>query len=203
MPGSSGEEEERPNKKVKKSSNPSSATPQKTLPNILVTGTPGTGKSTLCQKLCESHEGLTWLNVGDFAKEKGHLGDFDEEYGCHELEEDGLLDDLEDRVAAGGLVVDHHASDFFPERYFDIVFVLRVDNKTLHDRLTARGYEGKKLEDNVQCEIFQTVLDEARESYREEIVHELRSDAEGDIESNLSRINAWIESWKKDNDVTK
>lgn len=25
-----------------------------------------------------------------------------------------------------------------------------------------RGYSGKKLEDNVQCEIFQTILDEAK-----------------------------------------
>jgi adenylate kinase len=170
----------------------------KTLPNILLSGTPGTGKSTLAKRIAEETS-MTWINVGDFAKEKGFLGAWDEEYECHELEEDPLLDELEELVAKGGCIVDHHVTDFFPERYFDIVFIMRTENDQLYERLSKRGYKGKKFEDNLQCEIFQTVLEEARESYREEIVHELRSDVEADIESNLARIKSWIEQWKLQN----
>jgi hypothetical protein len=36
-------------------------------------------------------------------------------------------------------VVDYHSCDFFPERFFDLVLVMRVDNTTLFDRLTARS----------------------------------------------------------------
>lgn len=59
-----------------------------------------------------------------------------------------------------------------------------------------RGYTGKKLEENVQCEIFQTILEEARNSYKAEIVHELPSNTPEDLEENLEKILAWIESWK-------
>ncbi len=200
MPTSSSSSQSSPQetrkKKVKKSL--ADAT-RRTLPNVLVTGTPGTGKSRLAERLAGEVEGMTWLNVGDFAREKGHLGEWDEDYQSHLLEDDPLLDDLEEPVARGGLVVDHHVTEFFPERYFDAVFVLRTDNTLLHDRLTRRGYRGRKLEENVQCEIFQTVLDEARDSYPEEIVHQLRSDTEEDLDENLGRIKQWVQMWKKDN----
>jgi adenylate kinase len=59
----------------------------------------------------------------------------------------------------------------------------------------CRGYTGKKLEDNVQCEIFQTILDEARDSYKIEIVHELPSNTPEDLEDNLDKISAWIQQY--------
>lgn len=59
-----------------------------------------------------------------------------------------------------------------------------------------RGYTGKKLEENVQCEIFQTILEEAHEAYRSDIVHELPSNTPDDMEENLDKITAWVEKWK-------
>ena len=58
-----------------------------------------------------------------------------------------------------------------------------------------RGYSGKKLESNLQCEIFQTILDEARESYKQEIVHELPSNTPEQLEQNAEQIHAWIKQW--------
>jgi adenylate kinase len=69
----------------------------------------------------------------------------------------------------------------------------------LYDRLTARGYKGKKLEENMDSEIMQVLLDEARESYKEEIVVELKSESTEDVEANLERVEAWVDNWKKDN----
>jgi adenylate kinase len=77
--------------------------------------------------------------------------------------------------------------------------VLRCDSTLLYDRLTARGYKGKKLEENMDSEIMQVLLDEARESYKEEIVVELKSESTEDVEGNLERVEAWVENWKKDN----
>lgn len=59
----------------------------------------------------------------------------------------------------------------------------------------VRGYAGKKLMDNVQCEIFQTILEEARESYDLSIVHELRSDYPEDLERNIEIIGKFISDW--------
>ena len=62
--------------------------------------------------------------------------------------------------------------------------------------LFFRGYNSKKLEDNVQCEIFQTILDEAREAYKTEIVHELQSNTPEEMEDNLDKLASWIEQWR-------
>lgn len=183
-------------KKVKKST----VSAPRHEPNILITGTPGVGKSTLCKMLAQRVESLTWINIGDFAKANDALGEWDEEFSCHVLDEDKVVDELEDAMAKGGVVIDHHVTDFFPERWFDIVFVLRTENSVLYDRLSGgRGYTGKKLENNMDSEIFQTILDEAKESYKEEIVHELQSNEDKDVESNAERIVAWIGQWKIDN----
>lgn len=60
----------------------------------------------------------------------------------------------------------------------------------------CRGYQGKKLEDNIECEIFGTIREEAGDSYREEIVHELPSSTAEEMESNVERVVQWIEEWK-------
>jgi adenylate kinase len=112
-----------------------------------------------------------------------------------------LLDHLETLPlnSTGGYILDWHACDLFPERWIDLVIVLRCDSTLLYDRLTARGYKGKKLEENMDSEIMQVLLDEARESYKEEIVVELKSESTEDVEANLERVEAWVDNWKKDN----
>lgn len=102
----------------------------------------------------------------------------------------------------GGKIVDYHGAEFFPERWFDIVFVLRTENTILYDRLKERGYSGKKLEDNIDCEIFQTILEEAKESYREEIVHELMNNNTEQLVDNINRICQWLQQWEINNAQT-
>lgn len=50
-----------------------------------------------------------------------------------------MMDDMEPIMSAGGAVVDFHSCEFFPERWFDLVLVLRTDNTLLFDRLVKRG----------------------------------------------------------------
>lgn len=45
---------------------------------------------------------------------------------------------MEGMMAKGGNIVDYHGCEFFPERWFDGVFVIRTNNTFLYDRLNAR-----------------------------------------------------------------
>ncbi|KAF9734101.1 hypothetical protein PMIN06_008079 [Paraphaeosphaeria minitans] len=170
-------------------------------PNILVTGTPGVGKTTHAEQLARNL-GFTHVSVNQIVKDEGFHEGRDEELGSWVVDEDKLLDHLEATGISekGGNILDWHACELFPERWIDLVVVIRCDSTVLYDRLTARGYKGKKLEENMDSEIMQVLLDEARESYKEEIVVELQSSGDGDVEENVERVERWVEQWRKDNE---
>jgi adenylate kinase len=46
---------------------------------------------------------------------------------------------------------------------------------------------------------MEVLLQEAREAFDEEIVIELTSNTSDEMESNVDRIVAWVEQWKRDN----
>ncbi|KAG0356525.1 hypothetical protein BG005_004523 [Podila minutissima] len=167
-------------------------------PNILITGTPGTGKTTTSEMAAEA-TGLKHINVGDLVKAKGLHEGLDTEYDSYILDEDKLIDEMEDFMRPGGNVVDFHTCEIFPERWFDLVIVLRTDNNILYPRLEGRGYNAKKINENMECEIMQVVLEDARESYAEEIVIELQSNSVEQMEENVSRIKAWVDNWIENN----
>jgi adenylate kinase len=60
------------------------------------------------------------------------------------------------------------------------------------------NYSLKKIQENNTAEIMQTVLEEARGAYAEEIIVELESDSIEALESNVERIVEWIKAWQKD-----
>lgn len=110
-----------------------------------------------------------------------------------------LLDSIEDELKAGGYIVDWHACDLFPRSWIDLVVVLRTNSSNLYDRLQTRHYPEKKLQENIDSEIMEVLLEEARSSYAEEIVVELQSNKIEDIDTNVERIEAWVKSWKTNN----
>ena len=58
-------------------------------PNIVITGTPGTGKSTTAQLLAEqSPVPLRHINVGELIKEKGLHDGYDEEWQSYIVDDD-------------------------------------------------------------------------------------------------------------------
>lgn len=97
--------------------------------------------------------------------------------------------------------------------------VLRADSTVLYDRLKSRNYPGtpalmntnlllmwrstdptpeQKLQENLDAEIMQVILEEAKESYDEEIVVELQSNNTDEIDSNVERISLWLQQWSQD-----
>ena len=176
----------------------SAATPRHR-PNVLITGTPGTGKTSLAERVAAAVDDLTRIDVSQLAKDGDMLESFDATHDTHVIDEDKVLDHMEEHGLggdAGGVVVDYHGCDLFPERWFDLVVVLTCDNGVLYDRLQARGYSDKKIRGNVECEIFQTLVEEAKESYDEDIVKVCASDSIEDMEENEKSICEFIRNWK-------
>ena len=124
-------------------------------PNIVITGTPGTGKSTHSSLLASTYSPssssshpLRQIDVGVVVKKENFYTDYLEEWQSYEVNEDQLLDHLEpltgtkamgeDDEERGGLVLDWHTCDVWPERWVDLVVVLRCDHGVLWERLEKR-----------------------------------------------------------------
>eukprot|EP00043_Microstomoeca_roanoka_P016161 m.164158 g.164158 ORF g.164158 m.164158 type:complete len:107 (-) comp16401_c2_seq2:143-463(-) len=55
-----------------------------------------------------------------------------------------------------------------------------------------RGYSQSKIQENVQAEIMQVILEEARESYNASIVHEVESNEPEDMENTITLVEDWL-----------
>lgn len=163
-------------------------------PNILVVGTPGVGKTSFCRELASRVDNLQHLDCSKIVSEEQLFEDFDKERDCSVFDEDRLFEYIEDRmleaeedggsVAAnggqqdvdmggtatgGGLIIDFHSSGFMGGLGFALIVVLRADIEEIGKRLEKRGYSPQKIQENVQCEIFQECLDEVRDTFEEEL----------------------------------
>ena len=65
-------------------------------PNILVTGTPGVGKSATASLLCTQAEGMRHLDVSSLISQKKLYDEWDDERGCSIFDEDKARDDVDD-----------------------------------------------------------------------------------------------------------
>ncbi|BBN18448.1 adenylate kinase [Marchantia polymorpha subsp. ruderalis] len=160
-------------------------------PNVLVTGTPGTGKTSTCALLASATR-LNHINIGELVQGLELHDGWDDQLQCLVINEDLVIDHLEEKMSAGGNVVDYHGCDFFPERWFDVVVVLQTKTAVLYDRLSNRGYMDQKLQNNIECEIFQVLLEEARESYNKDIILALPSDTIEDMSNNVGLLKEWL-----------
>jgi broad-specificity NMP kinase len=75
-------------------------------PNIIVTGTPGVGKTTHCETLAQN-TGLKHLSINDIVKERGCHDGYDDEFKSWIVDEDKVsilrsLKNRSDNVAAFG-----------------------------------------------------------------------------------------------------
>jgi len=142
---------------------------------IVVTGTPGVGKSTvsklLALRLGAVHIDLSALALG----EELTLG-WDEKRQTAVADVVRLKESLEEMVSSSGqsLVVEgHYASEVVSSEKATFIFVLRKNPWKLKSELESRGYGPEKVRENVEAEILDVCLAEAVAAYGEDRVSEV------------------------------
>ena len=166
---------------------------KKLLPNILITGTPGVGKTSfatlLTDKLLENKNlNFKNINIGKLVNDKKLYKNWNKEYDVPEFDEDMICDELEPIMLEGGVILDFHSAGFLPEEWINLVVLLRCNNTQLYDRLKARGYSDKKITENIDCEIMEVTSEEVKDSYKQDIIIELKSEKIEDMENNLDKV---------------
>ncbi|KNC50178.1 adenylate kinase isoenzyme 6 [Thecamonas trahens ATCC 50062] len=168
---------------------------QRSRPNVLVTGTPGVGKTTMCELLAEE-AGMKHINFGSILLEGGFNAGYNAEFDTHDVTEENLADacdSIEAAMGEGGVILDYASCDYFPERWFDLVVVLVAETNSLFPRLEARGYSKKKVTENMQAEIFQVVLQDAYELYPNVRKETLTSNTVDEMQENIASIQQMLQ----------
>jgi len=130
---------------------------------IIVSGTPGTGK-TRFSRLLARKLGINPINITKFAKQRNLIKSYDRKRRTYVVNEDRLRCELKRQLTnlkRKALVEGHYADSVVPTRLADAVFVLRCDPRVLKDRLRRRGYSQAKIRENVEAEILDICLNEA------------------------------------------
>jgi len=134
---------------------------------IIVTGTPGTGK-TRFGRLLARKLGIDTINVTRFARQHNLIKSYDRRRRTHLIDDRKLRRELEKHVThlkKKVLVEGHYSHSLLPTRLVDSVFILRCSPEVLRDRLRRRGYPPAKIRENVEAEVLDVCLSEAVATY--------------------------------------
>ena len=119
---------------------------------LALTGTPGTGKSTVAQML--SSDGYEVITVESLAEQHGLSGEIDPSDGVRVIDTGALHDVLAPAWESSPdvvVVVDGHLSHHLP---CDAVAVLRCSPEIIESRLVSRGYSADKVQANYEWELL-------------------------------------------------
>lgn len=134
---------------------------------ILVSGTPGTGKTTVAKKLskklnyyCVDVNILIYkykLSEGYDKKRKTKIVDI------QKLNEVliNIIENNKNIKKYKGIIIDSHLSHYLPKKYADFCIVTKCGIGELNRRLKRRKYPKDKIHENLQAEIFDVCHNEA------------------------------------------
>jgi adenylate kinase len=128
---------------------------------ICVSGSVGSGKTTLSKKLSKSL-GFEYIDVTKLIKENKLSSGYDEENKC-EIIDVKKLNKFLVGLMNKSLIIDSHLSHYLPKKYVDVCIVTTCDIGVLRERLKKRKYSPSKIKENVEAEIFDTIVIEAKE----------------------------------------
>lgn len=123
---------------------------------IAVTGTPGTGKSSVCTAL-----GLAYLDLNRVIEERGLYTGVDPERGSLIADLDRLHEYVrQQQTEQPLLILEGHLAHLLEP---GVAIVLRASPLVLAARLEQKGFPPQKIQENVEAEALDIILAEAVE----------------------------------------
>ncbi|MBL7056230.1 AAA family ATPase [Candidatus Woesearchaeota archaeon] len=137
---------------------------------IVITGTPGTGKTTVATKLSQILN-FYYMDVNKVIKKYDLSEGYDKKRKSKIVDTKLLNKALKKEISEikegpkskKGLIIDSHLAHYLPEKYVDLCIITKCGLKILEKRLKKRNYSQSKIRENLDAEIFDICLIEARE----------------------------------------
>lgn len=137
---------------------------------ITVTGTPGTGKTRVARRIARE-KGYKYVDAKTLITKNKLFEGYDKKRKTKIVDTEKLnrflikkINELKKGGKTKGVVIDSHLSHYLPKKYVELCIVTKCDLKRLKKRLAKRRYSEKKVRENLDCEIFDVCLNEAREA---------------------------------------
>ncbi|MBI2655800.1 adenylate kinase family protein [Candidatus Woesearchaeota archaeon] len=153
---------------------------------VIISGTPGTGKTTLSKRLA-LRLNYFYFDVNDFIAKNKLYESYDRKRKTRVVDVANLNKELIKEINTltkkpindkynkkipikhkklkkiSGIVIDSHLSHYLPRRYVDLCIITKCGINELNKRLKKKGYGKNKIQENLQAEIFDICLNEAKE----------------------------------------
>lgn len=130
---------------------------------ILVTGTPGVGKTTF-SKMVEKEHKIRHIDVTAYIREAQIYDEYDAKFDTYLFDVDKVREHLNATAeSTGSFIIDTHSPAVAMDIRFDFIFHLKCDTGVLYQRLRSRGYPEAKVSENLDCECLDMVGEELEE----------------------------------------
>ena len=136
---------------------------------IIVTGVPGTGKTTL-SKLLAKKLNFYYLDVNKLISRYKLSEGYDKKRRAKIIDTNKLNNKLIAEIKNfkrqnekyKGIIIDSHLSHYLPRKYADFCIVTKCDIKELNKRLKKKKFHESKIKENIEAEIFDVCFNEAK-----------------------------------------
>jgi len=138
---------------------------------ILITGTPGVGKTTVSSILTEKL-GAYFISINELVDEKHLYTGIDEERGYKIVDLDALFSEMDEIIEKidgpdNYIIIEGHLSHLFEKS--DLVIVLRANPDVLQDRMKTKGWKTAKIRENIEAEAIDVCSYEAFEIHGDSV----------------------------------
>lgn len=132
---------------------------------IIVSGSVASGKTTFSKKLAKKNN-YEYIDVSSLIKKNRLFDGYDKKRKCYIIDTNKLNRFLTKLIqnSKKTLVIDSHLSHYLPEKYVKLCYITKCDLKKLKKRLEKRKYSKNKIKENLDAEIFDICLEEAKKA---------------------------------------
>lgn len=168
--------------------------------SIVITGTPGTGKHTIANRIANMLE-LPLIDINKVAQNSGFLDDIDTSK---------LKVIIADMLSSPSVIVGHLAPYCISYEQIKTIIVLRRNPYELLSIYESRGYTKSKSMENAASEILDIIFHDAKSKFNEKTVQIKSTDINSTISKVLDAIYKnkdekvdWLDMVSKNGDFEK